>query len=704
MLDDPAHEDLRSAAPRLFLLGFVGLFLELVLIRYLAGSIWNLGYFPNLVLIAAFMGMGIGFVFHQLVSSRRSPLVFHSALGLLFLLVLFVSVARPSVPGFAESRGSIGGELFFTYIPTDPSPWDPYLFPLWFVAIVSIFALFSQRTAKLFGRFRPLHAYSLDIGGSCVGIMAFMAISWMELPAWSWFLVLVPVWLVAMPPAGWRMRVIPTLLLAAIAAIAWNQDQSLLSDPDVTENITVRWSPYQKVEHARFSPEQQTVYVNGVGHQHLMTPDKLRESFYDVPYRYRLEVSKRAPYKRVLIIGAGTGNDVAAALRRGAKHVDAVEIDPAIARFGRLHHVARPYQDPRVKLIVDDGRAFMTRSDGGYDLIIFALTDSLVKVSALSQLRLENYIFTVESIRRAYSLLTEDGDLFFYNSYREDWLLAKIQETITRASGRSPRIIGSNRDFHMLAVGRAGDAAESPDGVGARIDVPTDDWPFLYLERRGIPGIYKVAMAGLAATVVALMFALQRFTRNLEAGVSGRPRLFLKIAFVLMGLAFLLLETKGVTQFSLLFGTTWKNNSLVFLAALLLVLAANALAFRVKGTRLLPAAFGLLMASCLITLVYPLSKLLGVQHEALRFVLASLLVFSPIFFANLIFSLAFRDQVVAEHLFGWNLIGTTLGGVVEYSSMQIGYNALAVVVAITYALAFASFYAARRAAASDSAP
>ena len=42
-----ADEPNRANAVRLFLCGFLILFLELVLIRYLAGNIWNLGYFPN---------------------------------------------------------------------------------------------------------------------------------------------------------------------------------------------------------------------------------------------------------------------------------------------------------------------------------------------------------------------------------------------------------------------------------------------------------------------------------------------------------------------------------------------------------------------------------------------------------------------------------------------------------------------------------
>ena len=691
-----AIDDPKSAALKLFLLGFLGLFLELALIRYLAGSIWNLGYFPNLVLIAVFMGMGIGFVFHERISAQRSPLYFHAAPVLLLILVAFVTFARPGVPGFGAWQGDVGGELFFTAIPEDTGASDSIYFVLWFAIILLTFALVSQRTAKLFRQFPPLRAYSLDIGGSCAGILSFMLVSWLELPAWSWFLALVPLWLMAMPPSSWKARSIPALLIVVASGLAWSQDQHLLISPDATDDVEVAWSPYQKVEFARFPSGEQNVYVNGVEHQQLLGPKDLAASEYDFPHQHRVGKAGLPPYENVLIIGAGTGNDVAAALARGAKHIDAVEIDPAIARFGRLNHRAKPYDDPRVTQIVDDARAFMTRTDDRYDLVIFALTDSLVKVSAMSQLRLENYIFTEESVRRAYSLLKEDGDLLFYNFYREDWLITKIQKVIESATGRAPLTIGQVGTFHMITVGRSNSPPAKVRADGTDVDVTTDDWPFLYLKNRGIPGLYKAAMAGLVSVVALLMFVLHRSTREQESAEAGSSRLFIKVAFVLMGLAFLLLETKGVIQFSLLFGTTWKNNSLVFLAALLLVLAANFVAARVKGDRILPITFVLLLISSLVPLVFPLANLLSVESETLRFCFASLLVFSPIFFANLIFGLIFRDQPVAEHLFGWNLIGTTLGGVVEYTSMWVGYNALSVVVALTYALSFALFFLARR--------
>jgi hypothetical protein len=58
--------------------------------------------------------------------------------------------------------------------------------------------------------------------------------------------------------------------------------------------------------------------------------------------------------------------------------------------------------------------------------------------------------------------------------------------------------------------------------------------------------------------------------------------------------------------------------------------------------------------------------------------------FSPVFFANLLFGFLFRDVEQSDSAFGWNIIGTMLGGALEYTSMAIGYRMLTLVIAGIY--------------------
>ncbi len=693
----PHDEPLPGDARRLFVLGFLTLFLELTLIRYLAGSIWNLGYFPNLVLLSVFIGMGLGFVLHNRASTRLSPWLFRAAPAVLLALVATATFAHPNVPGFTSYGGKIGGEVYFTSTPRGPATWSYVPIFVCAVAIVGVFALCAQRTAKLFRVFSPLRAYTLDIAGSCSGIVSFMVLSYFQVPAWGWFLVVTPLFLFSAPPGSWLRTSVPLLFVIACAACAWNGDQRLMWKHAYQGAFEVAWSPYQKIEYVN---AEKQIYVNGIAHQSMYRAEQLVYHFYQVPHTSRKQDGK-APYKNVLIIGAGSGNDVAAALASGAEHVDALEIDPVISRIGKKYHPEKPYDDPRVTLHNDDGRAFLTRSTRKYDLIVFALTDSLVKVSSMAQLRLENYLFTADSIRRAYSLLSEDGDVVLYNYYREAWLIEKYQRMMFEATGKYPTLLHKFQDFEMLAVGRERPSAPAPAFRFAAMDIPTDDWPFPYLDKRSIPELYLNALIGVG-TVIVLIAAWLYLDSKRREDVRDAADAYTTLAFLFMGIAFLLLETKSIVQFSLLFGTTWVNTSLVFLGVLTLVLFANWVAVPLKKEKALPAIFVLLLGSCLLTLFYPLSNLLRLESAALRFVIATLMTFSPIFFANLVFSLTFRDQSVPEHLFGWNLLGATFGGLVEYTSMATGYNALAVLVAICYALVFVCLRFANRAAVSAS--
>jgi hypothetical protein len=557
--------------------------------------------------------------------------------------------------------------------------------------VALIFSLISQRTAKLFTCFRPLDAYTLDILGSCAGILAFMAISALRLPAWSWMLLFSLLFPLAMPPQ--RIARLLSVLLGCVAVfVIYQADTTLPGKPDFKGPHEVTWSPYQRIDYTEEidregSPPRLRVFANGLDHQEMQRTVERQE--YQVPHSYRRD-QKLPPFESVLIIGAGSGNDVAVALLNGAKHVDAVEIDPVIAGIGKRFNPYGAYRDPRVTVHIDDGRAFMTNTPRKYDLIVFALTDSLVKISSLSQLRLENYLFTQQSLKRAYELLNPGGNIVFYNFYRLPFVVHKIHDILGEATGQAPTVLLQERDFVMLMGEKPLVAIERSFVAQSGVALPSDDWPFLYLEQRGIPSLYLDAIALVVFVIVVLMVILHRSTAKLEQHRS--PGLLqVKLAFVLMGVAFMLLETKSVIQFSLLFGTTWLNNSLIFLAVLLSLLAAN-WTVQMVGQRWLQRLwpiFLLLIVSCLATFVYPLGNLLQLESPTVRFVAAALLTFSPIYFANIIFSQKFQEQKIAEHIYGWNLLGATLGGVTEYLSMVLGYGALAAIVALLYCLVFA---------------
>lgn len=667
---------------RLLLLGFITLFLELALIRYLGGTIWNLGYFPNFVLLSVFIGMGIGFMFHHYISGKNSIFFFHLSFFLLMILIIFVYYKHPSLPLISNEEEKFG-EFYFINKSQDT---DFLPFFICFIVIIFLFALISQRTAKLFKLFNPLKAYTLDIVGSCLGILSFMMISFFQVPPYIWFFIFTILFIITLPKSFISI-LIPSILSLIVIFHAYKLDTKHLRYPDYKGKLEVIWSPYQRVEYIDDETLplhlRKTIWVNGIGHQRIaLDKEELLKGYYMIPY-YDRRNNNFSPYKNVLIIGSGSGNDTAVAILNNAQEIDAVEIDPVIAKYGSKYHPLSPYQDKRVNLVVDDGRSFMTHTREKYDLIIFAWADSLVRVSSLSQLRLENYLFTEESIQRAYKLLTDDGCIYIFNSFPQSWTGEKLVKMIYNATNKYPKILhSSGGEFAFLKIGNA-PYCQSNEGKITEAEPPTDDWPFLHLKKRSIPDIYK-KMLFLMITFIVILTAFMHFSTQKKENYKGLKVLFLKISFTLMGGAFMLLETKSIIQFSLLFGNTWLNNSLVFLGILILVLIANWIAYFIKNLSFIKYISVILIVSTLIPLFYPLNNLLSIENIFSRFILASLLTFSPIFFANLIFSLAFKDQVISEHIFGWNLIGASIGGLLEYFSLVLGYNMLAILVGISY--------------------
>jgi len=391
----------------------------------------------------------------------------------------------------------------------------------------------------------------------------------------------------------------------------------------------------------------------------------------------------------VLIVGAGSGSDVAVALARGAGHVDAVEIDPAIQRIGAEEHPDRPYDDPRVTAVVNDGRAFLRTGARSYDLVVFALPDSLTLVSTAANIRLESFLFTEEAFAAVREHLKPGGVFVLYNYYREPWLIEKLSGMLEDTFGAPPLVRTYTGVAATLADGPAvvhlqgrpppGDASDGAPDAGLPEPRPaTDDWPFLYLRTPFVAPYYLVALGVILLAALAAVLAGARAT-----GTSLRR---FSPHFFVLGTAFLLLETRSLVSFSLLFGTTWIVNALAFfaiLASVLLAILINA-RFPIRRPTLLYAG---LFATLAISFLLPPEQLL-LDPPWLRYVLAAGLAFAPVFFANLVFSFSFRDTKTADMAFASNLLGAMVGGALEYVALLSGYRALLIVVAILYALAW----------------
>ncbi|MDP9265264.1 MAG: spermidine synthase, partial [Chloroflexota bacterium] len=366
--------------------------------------------------------------------------------------------------------------------------------------------------------------------------------------------------------------------------------------------------------------------------------------------------------------------------------VDAVDIDPALLQLGVDRHPDRPYDSPLVRRHVNDGRAFLRSSDDRYDLIVLALTDSLTLVTATANLRLESFLFTEEAFASARDHLAPDGVFILYNYYREDWVIARYARTLEDTFGTPPLIRTFPQSFARGAVLAAGAPAArlavTGGGDGGNIYLASaprparDDWPFPYLERPEISAQYLVVLG------LVLLFATLAVMGAMRLGGGGGA---FSPHFFALGAAFLLLETRSLVTFSLLFGTTWYVNALVFAGVLLSVLLAIAVNARVRFARARWLYASLTVALLVAYLVPPQALL--IEPAWVRYLAASAIAFAPVFAANLVFAYSFRDTARADTAFASNLIGSTLGGALEYTALVTGYQQLLLLVAALYLVA-----------------
>ena len=153
----------------------------------------------------------------------------------------------------------------------------------------------------------------------------------------------------------------------------------------------------------------------------------------------------------------------------------------------------------------------------------------------------------------------------------------------------------------------------------------------------------------------------------------------------LMGAGFLLVETKSVTEMSLLFGSTWMVNLMVFTSILVMVLLANLAVQRTKPFNTTPL-FAALLASLGIAYVIPVSDLLWLGTLG-QWVLGGLLVALPVLFASLIFSTLLAQRIDPARALAYNLLGAIVGGALEYTSLAMGIKALYLLAGAVYGAA-----------------
>jgi SAM-dependent methyltransferase len=679
----------------LFLLSMIALFLELAVIRWLSSEIRIFAYFKNLPLMGAFVGFGVGFLLYE-----RAGKLLDWFPRLLFALVVIIAGAK----GFGLTHIVFVDPREFFLLGVglgDHAETAPSLLKMlkglgvivgMFFLVVATFAALTAKLGELLNREKPLVAYSINVAGSLAGILAFTLASYLQTGPFVWLsFSLVPLWLLLYRDRGRKPAFYFTTLIFSSILFGY-------VNPAI-------WSPYYRIsiydEGQHVGVPAFHIMVNYDGFQSVQDlsteglskfppeAQRILSRHYNLPYAL-----SRRPVESVLILGGGAGNDAAAALRNGAKRVDVVEIDPVIAQIGRALHPEKPYSSERLRLHVDDARSFLQRTGDKYDLVIFATLDSHAAFSSMSSLRMDNFVFTEESIERVRALLNPGGGIAINFFAIKPWLTQRHYNTLAKDAEAPLLAYASPANDEVIFL--AGELFDGGRDVGLSDYVPvqgpfapgyveptTDDWPFLFLEERGVPFQYVLPLL----LIVALAIVPLRFA-EVKLGEVNWQLFF-------MGAAFLLIETHAVTSLALIFGSTWLVNSIVIGSIMVMILVANFAIVRMPAVGF-PVLYAALAATLLFNFAFSLDALNHLSWGA-RLAAAGTVISMPLFFAALIFAKAFAVVESPSKALAANLFGSLLGGVLEYLDMWTGLSWLSVVALFLYGLSALALYMRMRA-------
>ena len=690
----PVEEVCTFRYSSLALVSLLALFLEMLMIRWISSEIRVFAYFKNLVLVACFLGFGLGCYLCQ----RRLQLVALIAPLAVLTLILKtpLSPLREILAVLPEMLGG-GTEIRIWGVPALPTSWLgtvlalTVMVPL-FSVVAMVFIPIGQVVGSCFENSSAgITAYTVNVLASLAGIAAYTLLCFLSQPPAVWMLV-AGVFSVLLfwpkPKARW------------ILAASFLGCSLLLSLPD-HKHAKTYWSPYQKLDlRPNYEGENLTSYTlntNDSWYQQIvnLSPDFVRSHPDEFRARPAEWCAYNLPYKfypdppSVLVLGSGMGNDVAAALRNGAGRVVAVEIDPLILELGRQLHFERPYQSPRTQTIVQDARSYIENSRDQFDLIVFSLLDSHTTASHFSNIRIDNFVYTREALARARQLLRPDGLFIIKFQVDTPWIVGRLQGLMNATFGQdavqfqteTSRYDTGGRFFIAGSIQRIDRAMLDPelsrfirDHAGMRSEkasLTTDDWPYFYQHEPGLPlAVILVSMATL------LTFGW--FLRH-----SGPDKKPVDVHFLLLGAGFMLLEAQIVSRMALLFGTTWVVNSIVVSVLLCLIVVANILHQWVPRLGAMWAYAGL-FASLLVSFFLPIEQLFF-KSLLVRIVVSTLVLGLPVLFAGIVFISSFAKAGFRGSALGSNLFGALAGGLLESCSLWFGLRSSVILATLIYA-------------------
>ena len=668
----------------------LGLYLELAIIRMHSSFFQMFAFFKNFSLLSCLLGLGVGYLFgNKKIYSLKWVFPF---LTIQILLMYFLKntpfalfIQNPITERVAMGQGFVEGFFQFFII---------YSFiVLIFIFNAMTFVPLGHLVSNLMYSQKKLQSYSSNLLGSIagIGVFALLSIYWTGPSLWFLLGFIILIFFQKKNYLNIIFSGSSLLILLLIFLIPKDSNE---------KNI---YSPYQIISVIFDGNTVKRVKASNLFFQTPYSLDKLDTSYF-LPFKASNEVPKK-----ILIVGSGTGNDTAAAISSGVESIDAVEIDPVIIDLGK-YHPNKPYEDQKVKVIQNDARNFIRHTNEKYDLILYGLLDSHTSLSSNGGIRLDSYVYTVQAFEEAKKKLTKDGYISLTFGVASKELGIKIFRMLKKAfNDEEPTVymyipeaeklddkffidgdlykkdfiegkytfLISNNPNKVLKFDDQSDLARVNffDNDETKVSLSNDDWPFFYMPVKVWPKSYVIIL--ILIFILSFLFIKKTSTLN---------RKNFSITCFFLGAGFMLIETKGITEIALIYGSTWFVITIVIGFILLMAYLANLLIIK-NGQIKSSIIYFLLIISLLFGYFFTFVDTTIFSSIVLKIIIPLILTV-PIFFSGLAFS---KELSVENHVgvaLSSNILGAIFGGLIEYNSMYFGFKSLYLLGIVMYLMGY----------------
>ncbi len=668
----------------------LGLYLELAIIRMHSSFFQMFAFFKNFSLLSCLLGLGVGYLFgNKKIYSLKWVFPF---LTIQILLMYFLKntpfalfIQNPITERVAMGQGFVEGFFQFFII---------YSFiVLIFIFNAMTFVPLGHLVSNLMYSQKKLQSYSSNLLGSIagIGVFALLSIYWTGPSLWFLLGFIILIFFQKKNYLNIIFSGSSLLILLLIFLIPKDSNE---------KNI---YSPYQIISVIFDGNTVKRVKASNLFFQTPYSLDKLDTSYF-LPFKASNEVPKK-----ILIVGSGTGNDTAAAISSGVESIDAVEIDPVIIDLGK-YHPNKPYEDQKVNVVKNDARNFIRHTNEKYDLILYGLLDSHTSLSSNGGIRLDSYVYTVQAFEEAKKKLTKDGYISLTFGVASKELGIKIFRMLKKAfNDEEPTVymyipeaeklddkffidgdlykkdfiegkytfLISNNPNKVLKFDDQSDLARVNffDNDETKVSLSNDDWPFFYMPVKVWPKSYVIIL--ILIFICSFLFIKKTSTLN---------RKNFSITCFFLGAGFMLIETKGITEIALIYGSTWFVITIVIGFILLMAYLANLLIIK-NGQIKSSIIYFLLIISLLFGYFFTFVDTTIFSSIVLKIIIPLILTV-PIFFSGLAFS---KELSVENHVgvaLSSNILGAIFGGLIEYNSMYFGFKSLYLLGIVMYLMGY----------------